>query len=82
MAAVTVAAPVKLSPDDLKREKLMQDEDFSKSVRAYKVKVPLLQIRNSMRAQGKYDPDDILLFASKSDIAALKKLGDYKGNKY
>ena len=35
-----------------------------------------------MRAAGIYDPDDILMFATASDIAALKKVGDYKGDKY
>lgn len=60
----------------------MQDEAFSKLVKLYKMRIPLLNLRNQMRAGGIYDPDDILLFASKPDIAALKKIGDYKGDKY
>lgn len=35
-----------------------------------------------MKAAGIYDPDDILMFATPSDIANLKKIGDYKGDKY
>lgn len=60
----------------------MEDPNFAKLVKGYKMKIPLLQLRNNMRAQGIYDPDDILLFASESDIANLKKIGDYKGDKY
>jgi hypothetical protein len=60
----------------------MQDPMFAKYVKLYKMKVPLLNIRIQMRAAGVYDPDDILLFAQKSDIENLKRLGDYKGDQY
>lgn len=60
----------------------MADPGFAKYVRIYKNKVPLLAIRNQMRAAAVYDPDDILMFAQPSDISNLKKLGDYKGDKY
>jgi len=44
------------------------------------MKVPLLNIRIQIRAAGLFDVDDILYFASKPDIQALKKTGDYKGD--
>ena len=71
-----------LDPDEARRQELMQDEAFSKLVKLYKMRIPLLNLRNQMRAGGVYDPDDILLFASKSDIKALKALKDYTGDKY
>lgn len=77
-----MVAPAPLDPIEARKEELMADPGFSKFVRIYKNKVPLLAIRNQMRAAGIYDPDDILMFALPSDIANLKKLGDYKGDKY
>ena len=35
-----------------------------------------------MRMEGKFDPDDLLMFASSDQIMLCKKQGDYKGNKY
>jgi hypothetical protein len=60
----------------------MSDPEFSKFIKLYKMKVPLLNIRINIRSLGKFNPDDILLFASKQDIANLKKLGDYAGTEY
>ena len=60
----------------------MEDPEFARFVRAYKVKVPLLQLRNQIKSTGKYDPDDILMFATKTEIQTLKKIGDYKGSWY
>ena len=45
------------------------------------MRIPLLEIRKQMRTKN-LDPDDILMFAEKNDIAALKKLGDYTSSKY
>ena len=45
------------------------------------MKIPLFNIRGKMRVKG-YDPDDILMFAKKAEIENLKKIGDYKGDKY
>ena len=71
-----------LNPIDARKEELMGDPDFAKFVKAYKVKVPLLQLRNQIRSTGKYDADDILMWATVGEIENLKKIGDYKGNKY
>ena len=61
----------------------MNDPEFAKFVKAYKVKVPLLQLRNQIRGTGgKYDPDDLLMWATKGEIENLKKIRDYKGSKY
>ena len=56
--------------------------EFAKYVKVYKMKVPLVAIRNQMRAGGKFNPDDILLFASGADIHQLKACGDYKGSEF
>ena len=32
--------------------------------------------------EGKFDPDDLLMFLATDQIMMLKKSGDYKGNKY
>lgn len=74
-------APEQLDPDEARRQELLEDPEFAKFVKLYKMKIPLLSIRNQLRGS-KHDPDDILLFANKGDIMALKKIGDYKGDKY
>ena len=61
---------------------MMSDPVFAKFVKLLKMKVPLLSLRNQIRAAGAYDPDDILYFASKGEINALKANGDYKGDKF
>ena len=52
-----------MTPEDKKREQLKADPEFARFIKVLKVKVPLLSIRNQIRAGGKFDPDDILLFA-------------------
>jgi hypothetical protein len=56
--------------------------DFAKYVKIYKMRVSLLAIRNQIRAEGKFNPDDMLPFADKDDIYELKKVGDYKGTQF
>ena len=75
-----VAAPEELDPIEAKKEELLADPAFAKFVKLYKMKVPLLNIRLQMRAGGVFDPDDILIFASKGDINQLKKIGEYTGD--
>lgn len=60
----------------------MSDPGFAKYVKLYKMKVPLLSIRNQMKGTMTHNPDDLLLFADKGDIEKLKKVGDYKGDKF
>jgi len=48
-------------------------------VKGYKMRVPLLQLRQKIKASGEYDPDDILMWAKNSEIEYLKTVGDYKG---
>ena len=64
-------APEQLDPAEAKRQELLQDPGFAKYVKLYKMKIPLVSIRNQIRST-EYDPDDILLFAGPSDIAMLK----------
>ena len=66
----------------MKKDELTSDPEFSKFIKLYKMKVPLLNIRIKIRSLGEFNPDDILLFESKKDIANLKKLGDYTGTEY
>ena len=77
-----MVAPAAVDPIEARKQELLADPDFAKFVRAYKNRVPLLAIRNQIRAAGMFDPDDLLMFASANDIANLKKTGDYKGDKY
>ena len=78
--AQDVAAPEELDPVEAKKEELLADPAFAKFVKLYKMKVPLLNIRLQMKAGGIFDPDDILIFASKGDISNLKKIGEYTGD--
>ena len=55
-------------PDERRKMELDEDEESARFKRLLKVKVPLLGIRNTIRAEGVYHPDDILLFASKVAI--------------
>lgn len=75
-------APEQLDPDEARRQELLQDPGFAKYVKLYKMKVPLLSIRNQLKGTMSHNPDDILLFASGPDISRLKEVGDYKGDKY
>jgi len=59
-----MAQPEELDPAEAKKEELMQDPQFAKYVKLYKMKVPLLNIRIQIRAAGIFDPDDILMFAN------------------
>lgn len=76
------SAPTSSNPDDIKKEKLENDAEFAKILKALKMGVPAHQIRLNMRQKGKYDPDDLLMFCDTATIMQLKKIGDYKGNKY
>ncbi len=49
----------------MKKDELTSDPEFSKFIKLYKMKVPLLNIRIKIRSLGEFNPDDILLFASK-----------------
>ena len=55
----------------------MANPDFAKFTKLMKMKIPLFNILLQTRAAGKFSDDDICLFATKSDIAALKKGGSY-----
>ena len=49
---------------DIRKEELEGNPDFKKILKALKMGIPILQIRQNMRMQGKFDPDDIVLFCS------------------
>lgn len=71
-----------MDPEQQKKDELENNPDFKKILKALKMGVPVLQVRNNIRMQGKFDPDDLLMFCSSDQIMTLKKLGDYKGTKY
>lgn len=74
-AAITTAST---DPAQAKKEKLENDPDFKKVLKALKMGVPPLQLRLKLRAEGKFDPDDLLIFLDSGQIAQLKKIGDVK----
>ena len=71
-----------MDPEQQKKDELENNPDFKKILKALKMGVPVLQVRNNIRMQVKFDPDDLLMFCSSDQIMTLKKLGDYKGTKY
>lgn len=80
MSPGIMAPPV--DPVQEKKEKLENDPDFKKLLKALKMGVPAQQVRLNMRAKKQFDPDDLLMFCDTATIMQLKKIGDYKGNKY
>ena len=60
----------------------MSNPDFARITKLMKMKIPLFNILLQTRAGGVFSDDDICLFATKSEIAALKRDGNYKGTKY
>lgn len=49
-------------PEEVKKEEMQNDADFSKYLKAVKMGVTPHQIRMKIRQEGKFDPDDLLLF--------------------
>ena len=62
-----------MSPLDKRKAELEADPDFKKYVRSHKMKIPLVSIRQKMVIEGKFDQDDILMWATAGEIATLKK---------
>jgi len=57
------ASPYSLTEEEKRKQELEADPDFMKFVRLYKViKVPLANIKQKMKAEGKYKPIDMDLF--------------------
>jgi len=82
-AAPVAAAPEpELDPVEAKKEELRNDPAFARFLKALKLGVPPQSIRMQIRAQGVFDPDDFLMFMDTGQIMSLKKIGDYKGDKY
>ena len=57
-------ASIPVDPEQAKKEQLENNPDFKKILKVLKMGVPILQVRNNIRMQGKFDPDDILMFCS------------------
>lgn len=72
-----VAQPIAMDPEQAKKEELESNPEFKKVLKALKMGIPAMQIRNNMRIAGKFDPDDLILFCSSDQIMMLKKNGDY-----
>lgn len=81
-APVEAAPEPELDPVEAKKEELKNDPAFARFLKALKLGVPPQSIRMQIRAQGVFDPDDFLMFMDTGQIMALKKIGDYKGDKY
>lgn len=64
-----------MNPTDKRKAELEKDPDFAKVVKSLKMKAPLQQIIQKVKAEGRFQVDDILLFASEGEIAKVKKLG-------
>jgi len=64
-----------MNPTDKKKAELEKDPEFAKIVKSLKMKAPLQQIIQKVKAEGRFQVEDVLLFASEGEKAKVKKLG-------
>ena len=63
-----------MSPEDQKKAQLMEDPDFAKIVKSLQMKAPLLQIVNKIKAEGKYQIEDLQLFMDSYEKAKVQDI--------
>ena len=56
------------TPEERRKNQLEEDPDFKKYLTMYKMKIPLINIRNKIQGDGTYTTKDIDMFANKEDI--------------
>lgn len=64
-----------MSPTDKRKAELEKDPEFAKIVKSLKMKAPLQQIIQKVKAEGQFQVEDVLLFASDGEKAKVEKLG-------
>lgn len=64
-----------MSAGDKKKAELEKDPEFAKIVKSLRMKAPLAQILNKVKAEGKFDVEDILLFCEENVVANARKNG-------
>ena len=56
------------TPEQRRKNTLEQDGVFKKYLMMYRMKIPLVNIRNKIAGEGTYTKEDIDLFATQADI--------------
>ena len=77
-----LAASMAIDPDEAKREELQENPDFKKILKVLKMGISIMQVRQNMTIQGKFDPDDIIPFCSSDQLMTLKKSGTFNEKEY
>ena len=63
-----------MDPADKKKADLEKDPDMVKLIKSMKMKVPMLNLYQKVKAEGRFQMEDVLLFASDGQKSELGKI--------